>query len=388
MATIDSSTAGGAPNGPLAGASDHSAPPPTAVSRTHMVRLLTDIVVLPAARISTNERSVAGDILIQVLAGVDESMRIDVARRVGKVAEAPQALTRLVMLDEPAVAREILGSSIPWPQALLIETARLGQRPHREMLARRHDLSTAVADAILDFNEPDNAKILLRREDLVLSPAATDILVARSALDRELQLLLLRRRELEPAHGFVMFWWVDGDCRRRILQRFSMNRTTIQDTLQGMYPEVFTDVSPDPIVKEVLIFLDRRHRPRGLNGEVVTMDVVRKTLSFAKRHPEPDVVHAVGLIAGVGRELAGRILRDEGGEPFAIMCKAVGMSRDDFYAIVAKNIDNAPKDKLLEIFDSISRDFSRAALRYWDWRGNPRIMRITHLLAEGVGEAT
>lgn len=380
MATIDS---------PTAGSTQTSAPPPPmAIARAHIVRLLTDIVVLPAARISTNERLVAGDILIQVLAGVDETLRVDVARRVGRVAEGPLSLTRLLMLDEPSVSREILGSNIAWPQALQIETARFGQRPHREMLARRHDLSTAIADAILEFNEPDIARLLLRREDLVLSPAATDILVARSALDRELQMLLLRRRELEPAHGFVMFWWVDGECRRRILQRFSMNRTTIQDSLQTMYPEVFTDDSPDPIVKEVLVFLDRRHRPRGVSGEIVTMDIVRKTLSFAKRHPEPDVVHAVGLIAGIGRELAGRILRDDGGEPFAIMCKAVGMSRDDFYSIMSKDAEGAPKDKLLEVFDSISRDFSRAALRYWDWRGNPRIMRITHLLGEGVGEAT
>lgn len=379
MATIDS---------PTAGSTQTSPPPPMAIARAHIVRLLTDIVVLPAARISTNERLVAGDILIQVLAGVDETLRVDVARRVGRVAEGPLSLTRLLMLDEPSVSREILGSNIAWPQALQIETARFGQRPHREMLVRRQDLSTAIADAILEFNEPDIARLLLRREDLVLSPAATDILVARSALDRELQMLLLRRRELEPAHGFVMFWWVDGECRRRILQRFSMNRTTIQDSLQTMYPEVFTDDSPDPIVKEVLVFLDRRHRPRGVSGEIVTMDIVRKTLSFAKRHPEPDVVHAVGLIAGIGRELAGRILRDDGGEPFAIMCKAVGMSRDDFYSIMSKDADGAPKDKLLEVFDSISRDFSRAALRYWDWRGNPRIMRITHLLGEGVGEAT
>lgn len=381
MATTDTSPASGTQAAPAA------ASPPNPVTRAQMVRLLTDIVVLPAARISTNERSVAGDILIQVLAGVEETMRMDVARRVGKIAEAPQSLTRLLMLDEPAVSREVLTSSVQWPQALLIEAARLGQRPHRDMLARRHDLSTAVADAILDFHEPETARLLVRREDLVLSPAAMDVLVARSAIDRELQVLLLRRRELEPAHGFVMFWWVDGECRRRILQRFSMNRTTIQDTLQDMYPEVFTDTSPDPIVKEVLIFLDRRHRARGVNGEIVTMDVVRKTLSFARRHPEPDVVHAVGLIAGVGRELAGRILRDEGGEPFAIMCKAVGLSRDDFYAIGAKDGDSTPKDKLLDVFDSISRDFARAALRYWDWRGNPRIMRITHLLAEDVGRA-
>lgn len=357
--------------------------PADVLTRAQMVRVLTDIVVLPAARISSNERLVAGDLLIQILGDVTSDLRVEIARRISRVAEAPVAVLRQLLLDEPAVAVEVLKSDIALPQALLAEAARMGQRPLREQLARRQDLSTSIADAILEFREPDVAKLLLRREELTLSPAAIDLLVAMSAVDHDMQTLLLRRRELEPAHGFVMFWWVDKAARRRILQRYAMNRTTLQDSFQELYPSVYADPSPDPVVKEVLIFLDRRHRPRGANGEIVTMDVVRKTLSYARRHPEQEAIVAVSLIAGVGRELAARILRDQGGEPFAVICKAVGLSRDDFFAI-ASYADEDAKERLLEVFDSMSRDFSRAMLRYWDWRGNPRILRMTQLLEASV----
>lgn len=362
--------------------------------RSLMVRRLTDIVVLSAARLSANERSLTADILMQVVGKVEEPLRVDIARRLARVVEAPPALLRMLLLDEPVVAREIIRSADQLPQALMIETAREATTAHREMLARRLDLTPAVADVLVEFNEPEVRRLLLKREEFSLSPHAIDLLVARSTSDRELQSLLLRRRELEPAHGFMMFWWVDGERRRRILQRFSLDRTIIQDTLQDLYPKIFQDIAPDPFVKEILVMLDRRHRPRGVNGEAVSMDVVKKTLAAARRYPAQEIVHAIGMIAGISRELAARILRDHGGEPYAVMCKSLGVPRDEFFAFLSGDdpeiegsITPARAEELLGVFDSMARDFSRAILRYWDWDGNPRIARITRFMGLNADDA-
>jgi len=131
--------------------------------------------------------------------------------------------------------------------------------------------------------------------------------------------------------------------------------------------------------------MDRRHRPRGVNGEAVSMDVVIKTLRVARKYPTQEVIHATGLIAGVSRELAARILRDPTGEPYAVMCKSLGVPRGKFFEAVSDPSGENPftedrAEDLLGIFDSMARDFSRAVLRYWDWDGNPRIARITGLL--------
>ena len=84
-----------------------------------------------------------------------------------------------------------------------------------------------------------------------------------------------------------------------------------------------------------------------------------------------------------GRPDCGRIaracganLRDPGKEPFAVMCKSLGMPRDDFFRFlrqrIEEDIDGAEQaEYLLAIFDSMARDFSRAVLRYWDWDSNP-----------------
>lgn len=353
--------------------------------RTLMVRKLTDIVVLPSGRISSNERALVADILMHVLDKVEEALRIEVAQRLAHAAECPPALVRMLLLDEPAVAEKIADGAETVPEALLIEAARDGTKAHRVAIARRPDLSMAVADACLAYDEIEICKLVLKRDTCTLSPNAVNRIVALSSSNREVQSLLLRRTELEPAHGFVMFWWVDGDRRRRILTRFALDRSVIQDALADLYPRVFRGGDPDTVVKDILVLSERRHRPRGVNGEPVSLDVVKRTLAAACRYPAHEIIDAVSMIGGVSRELASRILRDPGGEPFAVLCKSLGVPRGDFYDFLVDAAEGeeaqARADRLLGIFDSMARDFSRAVLRYWDWDTNPRIAHISRLMA-------
>ncbi len=284
--------------------------------REILVRKLSDIVVLPAARLTASQRSLVADIMLEALSKVEENLRLEVARRVARVTEAPNALMRMLLLDEPRVAEPLIRRVEPVPEALLIECARLGTTAHREMIARRLDLTASLADVILEFGEPEVSKLLLRRDEFVFSPMAIDLLVSRSTSDTETQALLLRRRELEPAHGFMMFWWVNAESRKRILTRFALDRTIVQDSLQDLYPRVFRGDGADPFVKDILIMLDRRHRPRGMNGEPVSMDVVIKTLGAARKYPAQEIIHAAGMIAGVSRELVARILARSGRRTF------------------------------------------------------------------------
>lgn len=357
----------------------------TLSTRDIMVRKLSDIVVLPPTRLSASQRSLVADIMLEALSKVEEELRLEVSRRVARVAEAPSALIRMLLLDEPRVAEPMIRRIDPIPEALLIECARNGVTAHREMIARRLDLTASLADVILEFGEAEVAKLLLRRDEFHFSPSAIDLLVSRSVSDGDMQALLLRRRELEPAHGFMMFWWVTGENRKRILARFALDRTIVQDALQDLYPRVFRGEGADPFVKDILIMLDRRHRPRGVNGEPVSMEVVIKTLGAARKWPAQEIIHAVGMIAGVSRELVARILRDPGVEPFAVMCKSLGIPRAEFFAIISRKDAENPlsperAEVVLGIFDSMARDYARAVLRYWDWDGNPRIAHITRLL--------
>ncbi len=360
-------------------------PDVAAQQRTLVVRKLCDIVVLSASRISSNERSLAADVLIQMLDRVPTDIRREVAERAAQIPEAPTPLLSALMMDEPEIALPVIKNSDKLPASLLCDVAQNGTVTHRDAIARRPDLTSAVADALVEAAEPEVLKVLLRRDECELSTLAIDKLVARAVSDTEMQLLLLKRRELEPSHGFLMFWWLDAERRRRVLSRFAMNRSIIQDALEDLYAPVFREPGGDPLVKQILVMLERRHRPRGLNGEPVSMDVVIRTLKAARKYPAQEIVDAIGMIAGTSRELAARILRDPGVEPFAVMCKGLGVPREVFFEIISHQDADIPlseerAEQVLEVFDAIARDFARAVLRYWDWDGNPRIANMIHLL--------
>ena len=354
--------------------------------RSSMAFKLADLIVLPAGTISANERSIVADMMLQILGNIGEPVRLDLARRISRVSECPPALQRRILLDEPEIAGVLLEHADHIPSALLIECARDGTTAHRMMIAKRQDLTSSCIDVLIAPGEFDVAKAILRREDVTLSPFSIEQLVSLSASDPEMQSLLLRRREIEPAHGFLMFWWVKGERRKRILTRFSLDRTIVQEAFKDLYAQVFNAENPDPFVKDILVMNDRRHQPRGLNGERIEQDIVRKALSKAYRTPTEDSISAVSMIANISRELAGRILRDEDGEPYAILCKSLSIPRDEFYANVqigdGKSLsdENEHAENLMAVFDSIARDFSRAIIRYWDWRSNPRLIKINDIL--------
>ena len=210
MATLDSATdeeeAGPVPN--ETGLTPE--PGKSFSARDAIVRKLLDIVVLPPSRLTANERSLVADLMLQLLDKVDQHLRLEVARRIARVPEAPSALLHVLLLAEPEVAAAVIRRTEPVPEALLIDCARKGKTVHREMIARRLDLTTSLADVILEFKEPEVAKLLLRRDEFTFSPTAIDLLVSLSPSEADMQALLLRRRELEPAHGFMMFWWVSA----------------------------------------------------------------------------------------------------------------------------------------------------------------------------------
>ncbi len=354
--------------------------------RVTIARRLCNIIVLPKGKISSNERSLACDMLLQVTEHVDLEVRVEIAKTLARLADCPPALARAFICGDPEEATPFLQGAEAISEPLLIEAARAGDAVHRRLIAARYDITSATIDVLIEANEAETALAILRRPEVNLSPFAIELLVERSADDLEMQGLLLKRRELEPCYGFMMFWWVSGERRRRILTRFAMDRGVIQDALRDLYASVLRQKDADPFVVELLEMSERRRRPRGANGENVPMEVVKKVLAASYRNPSPERIEAISIVAGVSKALAGRILRDEGGEPFAVLCKALGLSREDFYAFIepfeamSDNGSTKRADDVLAVFDMIARDFSRAVLRYWDWKGNPRIGRFAALL--------
>ncbi|ADM08726.1 hypothetical protein PB2503_03247 [Parvularcula bermudensis HTCC2503] len=351
--------------------------------RTELARRLTDVLALPSGQVNDHERAFTADMLNELLHDVTLAIRVEVAERLAQVLPPPAMLLRRLLLEPIEVAGPLLKAYRSIPEGMLIEAARRSEA-HRRAIAQRISISDVVADVIFEEGDVSLVVQLLQREELVIAEYRIDELVSRSMSEPAICGPLMQRLELQPRHGFTMFWWLCSEDRQKILARFSIERTVVQDALKKLFCEVFPDPEPDLVVKRILVLCDRRHRPRGKNGEAVSIDVVEKMLVRARAHPRPELVQATGLLAGVEATTAHRVMMDEGPEPFAVMAKSVGVSRGAFRQILEKaqlaqstdgsraSITDLSIEESVAVFDSMARDYARTILRYWDWR-----MRIT-----------
>lgn len=352
-----------------------TAMPSAAVTRRKLVRKLADILALPADRLGWNERAFTTDLLMTTIAGMDMDVIQEVANRLARVADLPLPMIRFLAMQSANIAEAILKSKLPIPETILMEAGEISPE-HRLMVADRDDLTSAAAEAIAAHDELPIFQRLLRNKEVLLTEPTLVRLVSWAKDETCLREALIQRAELRPEHGFVMFWFLSSAHRKIILQRFSLDRTVIQDALQSLFAEAYGADYPDPVVLKALKLIDRRHRPRGRGGEVVGMDMVERTLAAALANPSEDLIEAVSLLAGVGGDIAERVLLDPMGEPFAILCKSTGLSRGAFHGLFDSALEAGGmqviscerQEDLLAIFDSLSRDYARTILRYWDWR--------------------
>ena len=248
-------------------------PPP---SRGHspregLVRKLADIVVLPATRISANERSLVADILLQALDKADEDIRLEVSRRIARVAEAPNALLRMLLLDEPRIAEPIIRRVEPLPEALLIECAHGGVTAHREMIARRLDLQA----------KGSAERAGLKRGDVVVRFDGRDVmdsgqlrnLVAQSPIGSKHRLDLIRDGKAYQAELTVQ------EAPRERAKK-SQTASASASTAHPLTGVVFDDVTP-PLARQMDL---------AVNSGVVVTDIEEGSLAESSGLQPGDVV--------------------------------------------------------------------------------------------------
>ncbi|MCP6390432.1 hypothetical protein NL487_26285, partial [Klebsiella pneumoniae] len=77
-------------------------------ARQTLLKRLADVVCLPETRVNAFERAVTADLLVEMLREAQKGERLRVARRLSKLSEVPHTLVRLLITDEPEIARFLI----------------------------------------------------------------------------------------------------------------------------------------------------------------------------------------------------------------------------------------------------------------------------------------
>jgi uncharacterized protein (DUF2336 family) len=354
---------------------DLDAHPPLGRARRALLRRLADVVCLPSSRVNAFERAVTADLLVEMLREAEPEDRRRVAARLAPIGEIPDALVRLLLRDDIAVASVLLedGSSLSDPD--LIGCIRDAGVEHRRMIAARRGLSEVVTEALAQADEAGVTETLLANGEARLSAAAVEHMVAASRTYGTLIPALLRRPELRPSHAYVMFWWAEPDARKTILQRFAVSREVLQSAAGDVFPLASAEGWQDGLVRKALQFIERRQRNRAAL-EKSPYESLDDAVAAAAQGMTRDLAQEIAYLAGVKPMTGAKIFTDPFGEPLAILCKATGLPRGALLSLwrglrrPETDSEGRPTpalERTLLIYDMMAVDRAQTVLRYWNW---------------------
>jgi len=344
--------------------------------RRQLAQRLADVICIPESQLAPQERHMAGDVLVELLREADIELRERVAKRLVMLNEAPRTILVILAKDELQVAQHVLEKSKNLTDSDLIQIARKVPLSHRKVIAKRRHIADAVVDVLVEFLEEEVVEIALQNKGANFSETALQRILRMSRNHHRYVELLQTRVELRPSHGLTMFWWADSDARRKILKRFSIARTVLQDSCADLYPKAAANGWSDPVTRKALQFIERRQRNRAAmnRSEYEGLEAVLEAAEAGGLTRE--ITQEISYMAGVKPATGAQILTDTSGEAIAILCKAPGLKRDYIFKIWKalrrpaedENGDMHPDlQRAISTYDEISTDKAQTVLRYWNW---------------------
>lgn len=363
-----------------AGASPFPIPPdPSAQgefrARHALLKRLADVVSLPGSRINAFERSVTGDLLVEMLRLAAPEERRRVAARLAPLGELPNSVARLLLRDDPAIAGLLIEQCAALTDSDLIACAHDAGPEHRLAMAGRRGLSEVVTDALIAPGETTVIEALLKNDTARLSQSGVEAVVSLSRRHPALCRHLLRRPEMRPSGAYVMFWWCGPDDRRTILQRFAVSREVMQEVAEDVFAMAAAENWQDPVSRKALQFIERRQRNRAAIARS-PYDSLEHAVAATEAGLTPELAAEIAYLSGVKPLTGAKIMGDLGGEPLAILCKATGLGKAELQGLwrAMRRPLATPEggidpvwERVTVTYDMLAVDRAQTVLRYWNW---------------------
>jgi uncharacterized protein (DUF2336 family) len=172
-----------------------------------------------------------------------------------------------------------------------------------------------------------------------------------------------------------MFWWADAEDRRRILQRFAVERITLLEAAQDIFARAAGEGWRDPLVRKTLQFIERRQRNRDAAARSPYGSLEGAVEALDHQLPSRELFVEISFLAGIKPMCGAQILSDGGGESIAVLCKATGLKRKHFRQLwrglrrplVDDHDMSDPWGRSVLVYDTISTNKAQTVLRYWNW---------------------
>ncbi|MEM9284419.1 MAG: DUF2336 domain-containing protein [Pseudomonadota bacterium] len=344
----------------------------TGIPSDQLFNAVSQLLVATRKQQSRTDRLYANELTMQLIAAMDDRALVKTAQLLAKMAEAPEELQRAIAFTSLAGAEVILASRHTG-DAVLMEAASK-DLAYRRIIAKRASLSEPVVNRLLFHEEQEIENILLPRAEVPLSKNRMERLVNRASSRVGLATLLTRRSDLNARLSLRLFWSLETDGRRAVLDKFNVD--------PGFAADVFTQVLGTNIEAY-------GQTPLAKMAQLITRAQAFEKAGRSKRNPAQYdqlilsmrsdssrmIVEEAAREGMISEFLATRIINDAGGEPLTVFAAAMNVSEKGFAKVLSERpgpqaklsaLTGKDKKRLEKLFQTLGPAAAAAILSYWD----------------------
>ena len=295
-------------------------------ARVNLANKLVDLFLAGNMDLTEREAGILNDLIDQLLKVKNPVIRHEISQKFANALQLPRQLAVNLASKPIDVASAILINNLSLADddlITIIETQSLG---HAAAVARRKQISEAVADALVATGNLDVMQLVAENLGAKLSPRAMSALLEAARMIDSLQRPMMYRPELSAEAATKLYWWVTQDLRRYALQRFGISSgqvdkelsKTIEQKLQDHALEKFDDMA----MARLAAWLDERKFPSGtLLQQILRMGHFRLFNLYLARMAKLDIL------------VVDKIVSEPGGRLMAVICRAFQIDKATFVSI-------------------------------------------------------
>lgn len=326
----------------------------TSEGRRELLNAVTDLFLVddpPSAQAAEHYADIAN----RSLDAMNDAHRAHYAERVAAEATLPNAVAKRLASDESAeVAHLVLKLSPVLTDADLAAIAVSHSQQHLAAIAERVSLSESVTDVLVERGDKKVLRTVSGNEGASFSDGGLDTLIKRGGSDRVVTGNLARRADQLPTQH-----------ARRILQIAAQMSVAndpqyVTETISGEPPARLARKARERRLEIRLLIADLKEGKRQLDDVVVSL--VHEDRAF-------DIAQLVSTFGDLPNTQVLRALLQKDASGIAVACRAIGLGRSAFGAILelrAARLGLTPQQVRRDLgeYENISVEMSERALRF------------------------
>ena len=317
--------------------------------------------------LSKTEQSLASEIMLNLILQAELDLREALAERLSVQANIPSEVVVYLANDVISVARPVLQHSPVLSDVDLVYIIASKGEEYWESIAKRERMGTVVTDKLIDTGNPKTILNLIDNQRVVLQKSSLKKLIKVSLKSESLQAPLLRRPEIDSDLAVGLYTCASQNLRREISERFKLPPAVIEASLEALIKELNQEAQGSQKVTHEMEALAGRFSERG----EISPDIMIKTL---RRGQSSFFIALFATEIGFTPEAVLKLIQKEGGRPFALACRSIGMMKSEFASIFLlsrgintgdKIVDQRALAMALKYYDTIKEFDVKRIMKAW-----------------------